>query len=90
MYGATGKLVIDPGLISYVTESAPVESRGNSRTRPATLFIIGIAIVAMADTGKQMLTTRDLLPVLSETYPPRIVEGAMANGITTGIIAARL
>ncbi len=28
VYGATGKLVIDPGLISYVTESAPVESRG--------------------------------------------------------------
>lgn len=28
VYGATGKLVIDPGLISYVTESAPAESRG--------------------------------------------------------------
>ena len=28
LYGATGKLVIDPGLISYVSESAPAESRG--------------------------------------------------------------
>lgn len=28
LYGATGKLVIDPGLISYVTESSPPESRG--------------------------------------------------------------
>lgn len=28
IYGATGKLVIDPGLIAYVTESAPPESKG--------------------------------------------------------------
>ncbi len=28
LYGATGKLVIDPGLINYVSESSPPESRG--------------------------------------------------------------
>jgi MFS family permease len=27
LYGATGKLVIDPGLINYVSESSPPESR---------------------------------------------------------------